>query len=55
MLWRISLWLLFWWSFPVACMVLGGRFSNFIGLAVLAAATTTYAAWEFTQPDLRER
>lgn len=41
------IWSILWWSLPAACCILGGQFSNFIGLMVCVAATTTWAGWNY--------
>lgn len=39
------LWIYFWWSLPLWCLALGGRFVNFIMTLIVVAITTSIAGF----------
>lgn len=43
-------WCAGWWSLPAACLLLGGRLANFVGLLGLVALTTTLAGYFYLWP-----
>ena len=38
-------WLAAWWAMPAACLLLKGRYINFLGMMLLVATTTSIAGY----------